>query len=144
MRFAHEKSFSRNGSLSGAALAGRASSHWPRMLATSFNASCPATCGPGSRNECSSNPTMKASTAASTPMSASSSIRLPGSCRHRAEGGVATADPIVVRTAVDPISQGFLEIVDASSGNRVVTVIEFVSPSNKVPGEGRDSTSANK
>ncbi len=55
-----------------------------------------------------------------------------------AEGGVATAEPIVVRTADDPISQGYLEIVDASSGNRVVTVIEFVSPSNKVPGEGRD------
>jgi hypothetical protein len=53
-------------------------------------------------------------------------------------GGVATAEPIVVRTADDPVSQGFLEIVDASSGNRVVTVIEFVSPSNKVPGEGRD------
>ena len=54
------------------------------------------------------------------------------------EGGVATAEPIVVRTADDPISQGYLEIFDASSGNRVVTVIEFVSPSNKVPGEGRD------
>ena len=54
------------------------------------------------------------------------------------EGGVATAEPIVIRTFDDPISQGYIEIVDVSSGNRVVTVIEFVSPSNKVPGDGRD------
>jgi hypothetical protein len=53
------------------------------------------------------------------------------------QGAVATAEPIVIQTLSDPISQGYIEIVDASSGNRVVTVIEFVSPSNKVPGEGR-------
>jgi hypothetical protein len=62
----------------------------------------------------------------------------PDTVAQPPEGGVATAEPIVVQTADDPISQGYVEIVDASSGNRVVTVIEFVSPSNKVPGEGRD------
>ena len=61
-----------------------------------------------------------------------------GSVGTQPEGGVATAEPIVVLTADDPISQGYIEIVDASSGNRVVTVLEFVSPSNKVPGDGRD------
>ncbi len=55
-----------------------------------------------------------------------------------AESGVATAEPIVIRTTDDPISQGYIEIIDAVSGNRVVTVIEFVSPSNKVRGDGQD------
>ena len=54
-----------------------------------------------------------------------------------AEGGVATAEPIIVHTA-EPVSQGYIEIVDAATSNRVVTVIEFVSPSNKVLGRGRD------
>ena len=63
---------------------------------------------------------------------------IPRSVGTPPEGGVATAEPVVIRTADDPISQGYIEIIDASSGNRVVTVIEFVSPSNKVPGEGRD------
>ena len=54
------------------------------------------------------------------------------------EGDVATVEPIVVRIADDPMSQAYIEIIDASSGNRVVTVIEFVSPSNKIPGEGRE------
>jgi hypothetical protein len=54
------------------------------------------------------------------------------------EGGVATIEPIVIRIADEPISQGYIEIIDAASGNRVITVIEFVSPSNKIPGDGRD------
>ncbi|GAF93704.1 unnamed protein product, partial [marine sediment metagenome] len=37
----------------------------------------------------------------------------------------------------EPISQGYIEIIDAGSGNRVITVIEFLSPSNKAPGEGQ-------
>jgi hypothetical protein len=63
---------------------------------------------------------------------------LPALAGTPPDGGVATVEPIIVRTASDPISQGYIEIVDASSGNRVVTVIEFVSPSNKLPGDGRD------
>ena len=38
----------------------------------------------------------------------------------------------------EPITQGYIEIVDAASGNRVITVIEFLSPSNKMPGEGQE------
>ncbi len=34
--------------------------------------------------------------------------------------------------------QGFIEIIDIKSGRRVVTVIEILSPSNKIPGPGRD------
>jgi len=61
-----------------------------------------------------------------------------GSAAVPIESGVATAESVIVRTFADPISQGYVEIVDAASGSRVVTVIEFVSPSNKVPGDGRE------
>jgi len=50
---------------------------------------------------------------------------------------VAVAEPILVHVDREPSSQGYIEIVDTSSGNRVVTVIEFVSPTNKLPGKGR-------
>ncbi|MEX0716061.1 MAG: DUF4058 family protein [Planctomycetaceae bacterium] len=57
-------------------------------------------------------------------------------------GGVATAvaidttaiaTPMVVPTHDDFLDR-HVEIIDASSGNRVVTVIEFLSPSNKLSG----------
>ncbi len=54
-----------------------------------------------------------------------------------AEGDVGTAEPIVLEIGDEPISQGSIEIADVASGNRVVTVIEFVSPTNKRSGEGR-------
>ena len=58
-----------------------------------------------------------------------------------AEGAaVAVAEPILVHVDREPSSQGYIEIVDSSSGNRVVTVIEFVSPTNKFPAKGGDST----
>jgi hypothetical protein len=51
-------------------------------------------------------------------------------------GGIALAEPLVI--AIDePVAQRFVQIIDLSTGGRVVTVIEFLSPSNKVPGMGR-------
>lgn len=56
-----------------------------------------------------------------------------------AAGGVATLDePVLVKISDDPFEQPYIEIIDARSGGRVVTVIELVSPSNKRAGEGRD------
>ncbi len=52
-------------------------------------------------------------------------------------GAVAAAEPILVHVDREPASQGYIEIVDAGSGNRVVTVIEFLIPTNKLPGEGQ-------
>jgi hypothetical protein len=49
-----------------------------------------------------------------------------------------SARPIVVRVADEPATEGFIEIFEAGSGQRVVTVIEFLSLTNKLPGEGRD------
>lgn len=58
----------------------------------------------------------------------------------RESGGVAVAvaQPVVVRMQDEAKTETFIEIRDASSGGRVVTVIEFVSPSNKTPGKGRE------
>ena len=51
--------------------------------------------------------------------------------------GVAVAEPLVVHLEQDePVRQGFIEIIDIKSGRRVVTVIEVLSPSNKVAGPG--------
>lgn len=56
------------------------------------------------------------------------------------DGGVAlelaVEEPLLIHLRDEPVSQGYLEIIDAASGKRVVTVIEFVSPSNKVAGDG--------
>src|SRR5947208_12609947 len=53
-----------------------------------------------------------------------------------ASKGLALAEPLIVLTD-EETTQGFIEIRDASSGHRVVTVIEFLSPANKVPGQGQ-------
>ena len=56
----------------------------------------------------------------------------------RPAAGVATAEPLLVDTEVEPAIETYLEIIDRESGNRVVTVIEFLSPSNKSPGPNRE------
>src|SRR5205085_6123885 len=56
--------------------------------------------------------------------------------RATAATALAVAEPLVVLTD-EEVTQGFIEIRDASSGHRVVTVIEILSPANKVPGEGQ-------
>jgi Protein of unknown function (DUF4058) len=54
--------------------------------------------------------------------------------------GTATdIEPIVVRLSQEPTVERYLEIVDAESGDKVITVIEFLSPTNKRPGEGREA-----
>ncbi len=50
---------------------------------------------------------------------------------------VAEAEPLVIRyTKSEPQNQGFVTITDPTDGNRLVTVIEFLSPTNKRPGAG--------
>jgi hypothetical protein len=57
----------------------------------------------------------------------------------RTSNGIALAEPLIIHLDQnEPIRQGFIEIIDIKSGRRVVTVIEVLSPSNKVPGPGRD------
>lgn len=61
-----------------------------------------------------------------------------GGTAGRTQDGVAVAEPLVVHVESEPVTQGRVEIVDLSSGRRVITVIEFLSPANKTPGEGQD------
>ncbi len=57
----------------------------------------------------------------------------------RVSNGIAVAEPLIVHLEQnDPVRQGFIEIIDIKSGRRVVTVIEILSPSNKLAGPGRD------
>jgi hypothetical protein len=56
----------------------------------------------------------------------------------RPQSGLAVAEPLLVETEAEPTTETFLEIIDRESGNRVVTVIEFLSPSNKSPGPNRE------
>ena len=55
-----------------------------------------------------------------------------------AENGVAVAEPLLISLEAEPVTESFLEIRDATSGNRIVTVIEVLSLANKVKGEGQD------
>lgn len=49
---------------------------------------------------------------------------------------VAVAEPIIVWTD-DEVTEGYIEIREKAPGRRIVTAIEFLSPSNKLPGLGR-------
>lgn len=52
----------------------------------------------------------------------------------QAQAGPAVAEPLLVDVESEPATETFIEIIDWESGNRVVTVIEFLSPSNQSPG----------
>ncbi len=59
--------------------------------------------------------------------------------RHAAEArasgtALATVDPVVVHYYEGPVIDRFIHIVDVTSGNRVITAIEILSPWNKGPG----------
>ena len=70
-------------------------------------------------------------------------VRVVESEWHRG-GGTAVApsemtvaEPLEV-PLIEPETQGFIEIIETRPERRVITVIEFVSPSNKYAGRGRD------
>ena len=48
--------------------------------------------------------------------------------------GAAVVDPVVIRRFPTPMLDRWVQIVDVSSGNRVVTAIEILSPWNKQAG----------
>jgi hypothetical protein len=52
-------------------------------------------------------------------------------------GGTAVAEPLLVQRKSEPVTETFIEIREAGSGGRVITVIELVSMPNKQPGDGR-------
>jgi hypothetical protein len=62
----------------------------------------------------------------------------PARPRHGAATATLEADDPVIVVA-EPVHESYVAILDLSAGQRVVTVIELVSPTNKVAGAGRDS-----
>jgi hypothetical protein len=57
--------------------------------------------------------------------------------QSRQESAFAVAEPLLIEVEQEQTTESFLEIIDRESGNRIVTVIEFLSPSNKSPGPNR-------
>lgn len=64
--------------------------------------------------------------------------------RRGARGGAAptaaaatVAEPIVIYRRGEPATETFLNIVEAGPGQRLVTVLEVLSLTNKLPGEGQ-------
>jgi len=55
-----------------------------------------------------------------------------------ADAGLAVAEPLVVAAVEQKARERFIEIMDPADGGRVVTVVEFLSPTNKRAGDGRD------
>jgi len=53
------------------------------------------------------------------------------------EGVPPPAEPIVIRLETEPVTEGYIEIVDVKTGHRVVTSIEVLSPANKQAGESQ-------
>ncbi len=53
-----------------------------------------------------------------------------------ADRSVSLAEPILLDLEAEPVVQRYLEIIDLTTGGRVITVIEFLSASNKFPGDG--------
>jgi hypothetical protein len=52
-------------------------------------------------------------------------------------GDIAVAEPIVFDLSFDPITEGYIEIRERDGG-KVITVIEFLSPTNKCGGPGQE------
>jgi hypothetical protein len=50
----------------------------------------------------------------------------------------ATVEPFIVEADREPLDEGYIEILDSSDGNRVVTIIELLTPADKRPGEGTE------
>ena len=56
--------------------------------------------------------------------------------RSAAESTVAMLEPEIIRVASEKQTEAYIQIVDPSTGGKLITVVEFLSPSNKTRGEG--------
>jgi hypothetical protein len=61
----------------------------------------------------------------------------PEPTRPRQASGTAVAEPIVLVAEKEPLAENYIEIIDIGSGNKVVTIVEILSPTNKTRGPGR-------
>ena len=51
------------------------------------------------------------------------------------QSGAAVAEPVILTALVEPMTERYVTVIDANS-EKLVTVIEFLSPTNKRRGEG--------
>lgn len=63
--------------------------------------------------------------------------RQPGRRNGTKSATALMSEPVLVPGQYEPLREGYIEIIDPSTGNRVVTVVEFLSPTNKWGG-GRE------
>jgi hypothetical protein len=54
------------------------------------------------------------------------------------DAAAAVAEPLVLHLDPEPFTETYVEIIDVATGKRVITVIEVLSLSNKLPGEGQE------
>jgi hypothetical protein len=59
------------------------------------------------------------------------------SAAEMGNGGLPPAEPLLIHLDIEPVTEGYVEIIDVKSGHRLVTTIELLSVANKRPGEGR-------
>jgi hypothetical protein len=52
-------------------------------------------------------------------------------------GNLVSDKPHLIHLDIEPVTEGYVEILDIKSGHHVVTAIELLSLANKRPGEGR-------
>ncbi len=52
-------------------------------------------------------------------------------------GDLRPAKPRLIQLDIEPVTEGYVEIIDVKSGHRVVTAIELLSLANKRAGQGR-------
>jgi hypothetical protein len=53
-------------------------------------------------------------------------------------GGSITTKPVVIELSDEPTTEAYLEIIDTTSGDKVITAIELLSPTNKLYGDGNE------
>jgi hypothetical protein len=64
--------------------------------------------------------------------------RRPSETPIQPSGVLTPAKPVVVELSDEPVTEAYLEIIDTSSGQKVVTAMELLSPTNKQPGDGNE------
>jgi hypothetical protein len=68
---------------------------------------------------------------------AATAVAEPSTSEDATDGDPICDVPLLVHIDIEPVTEGYIEIIDVKSGHRVVTAIEVLSPTNKRPGEGQ-------
>ncbi len=68
---------------------------------------------------------------------AATAVAEPSTAEDAANGDPICDVPLLVHIDIEPVTEGYIEIVAVKSGHQVITAIEVLSPTNKRPGEGQ-------